>query len=338
MTDTATVEAPETEADSPEDIDLDKFKEEVETVAEADQQKAKDQAKADKASKTPPKESKGAEDQTTEEDSKPPEDSKADEWKPTRQTIRLAGQLGYTEEEIADLIEEDAGPIERAARKHSQKLSEHGRALAEAEKAKAAADAGDEGSSRHGTEDDFVEDDLFSAEGVPFPAIGKLNIMRAETADINERLEILEGRDKRRENAQTDKTVEEFWASLEGDAYKQFGEGVTVDLIEGSPERELRAKLIEKAGEIRAGHASVNDGEMDLGESLQQALLILASEEITRAAEQEGEKRGARKKRHKQRSGGPTQRATTPPEYATPEAAAAAEIERQATALHIKLD
>lgn len=333
MTEVAEIEAPENEADSPADIDLDKFKEGVKAVAEDDAKKAKDRANAGKkATETPQKATEGAEDagEATEADpdAKPPKETEADEWKPTAAQTRMAKQLGYTSEEIAELTEEDIEPLERAARKHSQRMSEIGRTQAEAKKAaEAAAAAGDKGASRPGTEDDFVEADLLTVddEGA-YPALGKLNTMKAEIADIAEQLGEMREKEQKREDAETDNVVEKFWSELDAKVHTEFGEGPTTGLIEGSPERELRAKLIEKAGEIRAGHASTNDGEMDLGESLEQALLIIGSEAIKRAAKQAGEKEAARKRRTKQRSAGPTQRPTTQTGYRTPEEAAVAEI------------
>ena len=80
--------------------------------------------------------------------------------------------------------------------------------------------------------------------------------------------------------------AERFFAQLDAQEYPQFGRGDSppADLKEGSSQGQAREELLVKAAEIRRGHALLHGREMDVEESLREALSVVAPGAAAEAA------------------------------------------------------
>jgi len=128
--------------------------------------------------------------------------------------------------------------------------------------------------------------------------------------------------------------AEEFFALHAADC-PQLGQGPTEQLAADSSAARLRRQLLGKAQEIRNGHRIVTGEPMSLGESLQQALAVVAPEAI-RSAERRRIREGVRQ-RSRWLLSRPSGRHTAAA-FASDEERAAAEISLRARQLGVRLE
>jgi hypothetical protein len=143
---------------------------------------------------------------------------------------------------------------------------------------------------------------------------------------LHERLKRIESHFEEEQSKQELGSIESFFGQLDATLKPVFGEGESGGMEESSPEWQKRQELVDKASELRAGYAALNGKEMSLKDSLEQALHIVASQEMRDA--KVAALRGKISRRERQRSIPPDSRTQrTQPKYDSPEAEAAAKVE-----------
>jgi len=219
---------------------------------------------------------------------------------------RAAEVLGLDDDDIAALGESAVAVIEKGAAAISRKMSEAGRA----EQARAAEAAKAEGGDGEGGPDAadaaFTDDDWYTDEGVA--KITRLSERMGELQALSERVDTIESGIKADNDAKTQATVDAFFAGLldkDGKAtdYPQFGLGRAKA---GSDEDSARTKVVEQALAIQAGNLSALGEHVPLEQALDNALAIVAAEQMRAAASRKTSKKY--RERSRQRTGRPSGR------------------------------
>jgi len=112
--------------------------------------------------------------------------------------------------------------------------------------------------------------------------------------EVNVMREMMAGFQKSSQAAQlaeSERTADAFFASLDAKAYPQFGEGRGTGLDRNGPEMMARNKVWDTANEIALGRQLASGTPMDFEEALQRALLIEAPDAQVETARRNAEDR-----------------------------------------------
>lgn len=213
-------------------------------------------------------------------------------FKPTERQLDMAKQLGMSDEEVAGLTPGLAAILDRVGTRQSQAMSRVGRLQQQldaklkggAAPAKAATGEDDAAAAEAAGADSglFVSEDLDSDDGL----LGKLNTYANRVQTLEAAMEELRAEKAGKDTETQYDTVDKFFGGLDAEAFPQFGSGAAADLDEESEEYKARDALCSKASDIRAGYALLHDGaEMPLGTAMNEALLIVASDQLKAQAE-----------------------------------------------------
>lgn len=233
-----------------------------------------------------------------------PEDT--DEDKPvtpglTPSQRAAAKQLGYTDDEVAELNEAETKVLERAGDRLRRKMAEMGERLAESEAAETApkGEGGKTGASDAAPTDiEFAEADL-AEDGDILP---KLNQLAAQNKDLRSKLAKLERDGQEDREAEIERSVDTFFEGLGEEYVDLYGKGPLAELDEDSAECKARVRVMDKAAPLRRAYAGTKQS-ITLEQSLNEGHAIVARDQI-RASERKKLKKQL-DKRSEQRIGQP---------------------------------
>ena len=210
------------------------------------------------------------------------------EFAVSAETRDKAKQLGYSDKEIDKMSEADAKAVETASKRYSRAVSKLGREKQELAKELAMLRDSQPGATVAGdTTTAPPRDFRFDAETYGVEAAEMLNSMSTTIADLQSKVQAIEGASrgmadayKAKEAREFDSAADAFIAGLNQKVYAEtFGTGAVEP---DSSEADERAALKEEALVLREMHQRLYGVELPVGEALEKALAARYPEAIRR--------------------------------------------------------
>lgn len=223
----------------------------------------------------------------------------------TKMQVEAAKQLDMSDDEVSELGANAGVVLDKAGMKIRQKISELG--LIQQKLNNQAKDAGKKADTPAGDGSDTEAEIIFSDDGLldDIDGAAKLNQMVESITSLRGDIAALQKAAANAEDREIVATCDRFFDGLDQEDYPQFGKGLLRSLTEDSDEYKARRELAKKAEILEIGYQSISGYAPPMEQLLNEALTIVAAEQMKAAARRETtDKITARSKQRIGRPGG----------------------------------